>query len=217
MPTPSAQPFDEQEWQQGAQGAPRFEFEEVTGDEPAAPFDARAYDAPPRSEFDGFDDRDPSASQRAAGAGPRADRGPQRARRPRGGFESPFREAPSWDGAAAIAGSSDSRMWASIGHAAGAAGVLITGGTIGWLAPLLIWLTRRDYDPFAAEQAKEALNFQITTVILSVVFGILSIILIGIPFLLAVILGNIVFSIVGAIKTHQGEAYSYPYNFRFIR
>jgi len=212
MPTPSAQPFDEHEWQQGAQGAPRFEFEEVSGDEPAEPFDARAYDAPPRGEFDGFDDRAQSPGRDPAGR----ESGPQRARRPRGGFESPFREAPAWDGAAAAAGSSDSRMWASLGHGAGAAGVLITGGTIGWLAPLLIWLTRRDYDPFAAEQAKEALNFQITTVILSVVFGVLSIILIGIPFLIAVAIGNVVFSIVGAIKTHQGEAYSYPYNFRLI-
>ena len=99
----------------------------------------------------------------------------------------------------------------------GPVGVLITGGTIGWLAPLLIWLTRRDYDSFAAEQAKEALNFQITTVILSIIAGILCFILIGFPMLLGLILGNIIFSIVGAIKVHGGEPYRYPYNIRMIR
>lgn len=203
MSTPNNPAFDENEWQAGAAGAPRFEFEEVDGDASAKGFDARDYEV----GDDGASGGGPRQAHRAEFAGYAHSR--------------PFPDPPEYDRARdhAWAGTQhkDSRMWASLGHLAGAIGVLATGGTIGWLAPLLIWLTRKDYDDFAAEQAKEALNFQITTIILSFIAGILCMILIGIPILLALIVGDIVFSIVGAIKTHRGEPYSYPYNFRLIR
>jgi uncharacterized Tic20 family protein len=33
---------------------------------------------------------------------------------------------------------------------------------VGFWAPLIIWLLKKDQSPYIAEQAKEALNFQIT-------------------------------------------------------
>lgn len=197
MPTPSATPFDENEWQAGAQGAPRFEFVEDGAEPDPKAFNARDYDAPRETRFEDFDDRQSaqfeSSSQGFQGQAHRP--------RPEGAWTNEV---------------GDSRMWATFGHAAGAIGVFATGGTIGWLAPLLIWLIRRDYDVFAAEQAKEALNFQISMAIFAVIAGILCFVLIGFPMLLVLLIINVVCSIQGAIRTHRGEAYRYPYTIRFI-
>jgi uncharacterized Tic20 family protein len=58
--------------------------------------------------------------------------------------------------------------------------------------------------------AAQALNFQIIVMIALVVFGLLSLALIGIPFLIATAIAWVVFPILGAIKANNGEWYRYP-------
>jgi uncharacterized Tic20 family protein len=75
---------------------------------------------------------------------------------------------------------------------------------------------RRDDMPFAADQAKETLNFQITVYLAGLVCGILMLLVIG--FFLAVILvvAHIVLTLVAAVKASEGVAYRYPFNLRLI-
>lgn len=85
------------------------------------------------------------------------------------------------------------------------------------IAPLIIWQVKKDTLPFAAEQAKEALNFQITMTIWMIVSFILAFVVIGFVglFLLPVI--DITFTIIAAIKANDGVAYRYPMTMRFVK
>ena len=67
------------------------------------------------------------------------------------------------------------------------------------------------------DQAKEALNFQITVTIAMVISIILMIVIIG--GILAPIVGviNLVFCIIAAVKANNGEAYRYPFTLRLIK
>ncbi|MFT9496688.1 DUF4870 domain-containing protein [Anaerosolibacter sp.] len=85
---------------------------------------------------------------------------------------------------------------------------------LGWmvalpiLAPLVILVLTND--SFVKNQSKEALIFQIGVAILTVVFGILSVLLIGIPLLLVLLVGALIFPIIAVVKSCDGVDYSYP-------
>ena len=108
----------------------------------------------------------------------------------------------------------EERNWAMLAHLS----ALLTYATVigGMIAPLVIWLIRKDQGGFAAEQAKESLNFQITVFLIAIPCWILCLLLIG--FLLLWILGliNLILIIVAAVKTSHGVAYRYPFNLRLV-
>lgn len=81
---------------------------------------------------------------------------------------------------------------------------------------LLVWLLKKDDNPFLGEQGREALNFQITLLIAYMACYVLMLILIG--FLLAglVWLFNIIVCIAAAVHASKGENYRYPLTLRLI-
>jgi len=85
------------------------------------------------------------------------------------------------------------------------------------IAPLIIWLIKKDDMPFVDDQGKESLNFQITMMIGIIVSVPLLFVFIGWLLLPAVIVIDIVFSIIGAVAASKGERYRYPITIRFIR
>jgi uncharacterized protein len=91
------------------------------------------------------------------------------------------------------------------------------GGTVFSFIPgLLVWALKKDDNAYIADQAKEALNFQITVLIAQFVAGILAMILIGFIFMGIIWLLNIVFCIIAAISSSKGETYRYPFCLRLI-
>ena len=109
----------------------------------------------------------------------------------------------------------DACKTASLIHLSALLGLI--GNGIGFiLAPLVIWLLKRDDDPYIDEQGKEAVNFQITMTLAAIVAGLLIIVVIGIVLLPIVILAMIVFPIIAAMRAREGEPYRYPFSFRFI-
>jgi len=118
--------------------------------------------------------------------------------------------------------SSDERLWALFGHLSAFSAFIVTGlGCI--LGPLVIWLIKRDSMPFAADQAKEALNFNITVALACVALWIVTIATFGIGILLTLPLGIalaiawIVFTIIAAVKANEGVAYRYPVTLRLVK
>ncbi len=105
--------------------------------------------------------------------------------------------------------SKDARMWAMLCH--------LLAIFTSFIAPLIIWLVKKDEDPFIDNQGKEALNFQITVAIAMVVSWLLTAICIGIFLLFAVCVANLVFCIMGTVKANSGVAYRYPVSIRFIK
>ncbi|MCF7750965.1 DUF4870 domain-containing protein [Bacillus subtilis subsp. subtilis] len=105
----------------------------------------------------------------------------------------------------------DQRTMALVAH--------ILGIFTWFIGPLIIWMINKDDSSksFVTDQAKEALNFQITITIAMLICFVLMIVIIG--GLLAPLVGivNIVFCIIAAVKANNGEAYRYPFTLRLIK
>lgn len=123
--------------------------------------------------------------------------------------------------------SAEERQWAMFAHLSALVGGLVTAG---WLAslgcvigPLIIWQIKKETMPFASEQAKEALNFNITLAGIMVILMALGFLTIGIgfivigPLMLLIGLAALVFIIIAAIKSNEGVAYRYPFTLRLIK
>ena len=111
--------------------------------------------------------------------------------------------------------SKDERTWAMLCHFSAFAGLIFPFGN--FLAPLIIWLIKKEELPFVEDQGKEVLNFQISMTIYLLISGILCIILIGIPILIGLVIFCFIITIIAAISANDGTPYRYPINIRFIK
>ncbi|MCU1425149.1 MAG: hypothetical protein JWM51_1440 [Microbacteriaceae bacterium] len=117
---------------------------------------------------------------------------------------------------------SDDTLWASLSH---------FGGVIGFLPSLVIYLALKDRGTLTRQEAKEALNWQITFTILYLAFSLVLAIIGGILFFTplapvgAVLgwlpgliwLGNVALSIVAGLRVSAAGGYRYPVSIRLIR
>ncbi|HTI93547.1 MAG TPA: DUF4870 domain-containing protein [Puia sp.] len=85
------------------------------------------------------------------------------------------------------------------------------------LAPLIIWLVKKDESEFVRQNALESLNFQITLTICVIISAILTLIIIGAFLLMIIGIGGFILVIVASIKASEGKIYRYPVNFRLIK
>lgn len=106
-----------------------------------------------------------------------------------------------------------SRNWAMAAHLS-AFGALIV--PLPFLGPLIVWLIRREVDPYAGAHALEALNFNLTVTIATIVAIVLAFVLIGLLLLPVIVIVWIVFVVVAAVKAANGEPYRYPMTIRFV-
>jgi uncharacterized Tic20 family protein len=112
--------------------------------------------------------------------------------------------------------SKDARNWAMACHLSALVGLL--GNGIGFLlGPLVVWLVKKNDDPFIDEQGKEAVNFQITMLLAALVSAILILVIIGIFLLIVVAIVATVLPIIGAIKASEGEHFKYPFALRLVK
>ena len=106
-------------------------------------------------------------------------------------------------------------LWAALAHFSALASYLIPFGN--FAGPLIVWWLKKDAMPFVDDQGKEALNFQITLLILAAAVAITLCTPIG--FVLASLLAvyAVVMSIIAGVKASQGIAYRYPFTLRLIQ
>jgi hypothetical protein len=109
----------------------------------------------------------------------------------------------------------DEKNWGMYCHLAAFAGFIIPFGNV--IGPLVIWLIKKEEYSFVDQEGKESLNFQITVTIASMIAGLLSIVLIGIPLLIAIAVLTIIFVIKAIVETNEGRSYRYPFNLRLIK
>ena len=104
---------------------------------------------------------------------------------------------------------SDEKTMSMLAHAGGI--------FFGFLPALVIYLTKGNESAYIKEEAKEALNFQITLAIAYVVSTVLIIVLIGLLMMLVVWVASVALMIMAAIAVNNGNAYRYPINIRLIK
>ena len=85
---------------------------------------------------------------------------------------------------------------------------------VGFLAPLIIYLIKKDESSFVTSHAKESLNFQITIfiIIAALFITVIGILLVWIVGILALVL-----VIMATIKASEGKLYRYPFSLRLIK
>lgn len=137
----------------------------------------------------------------------------------------------------------EARSWAVACHLSALAGMWIPVGHL--LGPLVVWLIKRNDDPFIDEQGKEAVNFQLSATLYGIALVALLILAIapmgiadvvvgpmngGGPRMLAFLfmvlvglaaaiasLGWLVLVITAAIRASRGEGYRYPLTLRLVK
>ena len=82
------------------------------------------------------------------------------------------------------------------------------------LAPLIIYLIKKDDSKYVAAHAKESLNYQITVTIICIV---LVVTIVGILLVWLVAIASLVLVIIATIRASENKLYRYPVNFRFIK
>ena len=111
--------------------------------------------------------------------------------------------------------SAEERQWGLFAHLSSLAGLVIPLGNV--IGPLIIWQVKKDTMPFVADQGKEALNFNITIANAAIISFMLIFVVIGFVLMPLVGLVWLIFTILGAIKANNGEAYRYPFTLRLIK
>jgi uncharacterized Tic20 family protein len=128
---------------------------------------------------------------------------------------------------------SQDRTWAAVAHLAALTGHLIPFGSL--VGPLVIWLLKRDESPFVNEQGKEAVNFQLSTIVYGILYIAVTIAVVinagvhatnvaAFPVSLywVVVVGLLLWLIwtisviVGAVMAAGGKPFRYPLSIRFI-
>ena len=85
------------------------------------------------------------------------------------------------------------------------------------IAPLCLWLWKREGNPSVDAHGKEAVNFQISMAIYAIIAGFSILLVIGFILLPAVILTQIILTIVAALQASKGNFYRYPLTIRFLK
>jgi len=95
----------------------------------------------------------------------------------------------------------------------------LSGIVTGFIGPLVIWLINKDKSDktWVINEAKEALNFQITILIAMFVCAALTLILIGLFLIPIVAIAALVLAIMAGLKANSGESYRYPFTLRLIK
>lgn len=105
----------------------------------------------------------------------------------------------------------DEKLWSTLTH--------VLGIFFGWISALIIFLVFKDRGPFIKQHSTAELNFQITVVLAYVAATILAVVTFGILSILffPIWVVQIVFGILAAVKSNQGQPYEYPLAIKFIK
>src|SRR5262245_62516832 len=87
------------------------------------------------------------------------------------------------------------------------------------IVPIVVWITKKDSDDLATANAKEAINFQITSILWGLL--IVGLVVLGFKFVplmfvagalgLALAIAFVILPIIGAVKANGGDQYRYPF------
>ena len=137
----------------------------------------------------------------------------------------------------------DDRTWGTLVHLGGIIGhaVFAAGGNV--IGALVIWLIKKNDSAFVDREGKEAVNFQITIAILTLIVNIINGVRWGFWSFTKVFRGsnpwrdhewnfeffstialvqilwvlNLVFSILAAVEANKGRHYRYPVSWRVVK
>ena len=120
------------------------------------------------------------------------------------------------NGAASELTPEQERTWATVTHAVAGGAMILSAGTLGFVAALVIYLVYKDKGPFVRQHAADAVNIQLNALLWFIVSGILVLVLVGLALLAVVPIVATVLHVIGAIKAYNGEEHWSPLTIRFV-
>jgi uncharacterized Tic20 family protein len=101
-------------------------------------------------------------------------------------------------------------------HVSQLAGYIIPG--LGFAAPIVLWLMKRDISPKVDFAGKQIINFMLSLLLYYIIAAVLCLILIGFALLFVLAALELAFAIIAAIKASNGETnWEYPFTFKFLK
>ncbi len=108
-------------------------------------------------------------------------------------------------------------------HILAAIAAVVSGGTLAFVVPLVIWLIYKDRSALVDFHGKQNLNLQLTVIVSGIVAAIAGTLLfvvglaITLPLWGLYVLYALIISIVAGVRAHQGEYYRIPFMISFVR
>ncbi len=88
---------------------------------------------------------------------------------------------------------------------------------VGTILPIVLWQLKKNDVPSLDAHGKAVANWVLSEVIYFVAAILLSLVLIGIPLLIALAAASVIFPIIGAVKASSGEVWKYPLSIPFFK
>lgn len=108
------------------------------------------------------------------------------------------------------------RTWGTMSHVVPLAAMILSAGTLGFVASVILYVMYKDKGPFVRAHAANSLNVQIITGIVLLISIPLMFVLVGFfTFGLALLFAFVV-HIIGAIKANNGEWWDPPLTPKFV-
>jgi uncharacterized Tic20 family protein len=113
----------------------------------------------------------------------------------------------------------DEKTWILTSHLGGAAVAFLAGGTMGWVPPLVAMLAKGTESAAIRGNAVEALNFQLTWSVATVLAWVLVACSLGFLFFLPIITiaVAVILGLVGGIRAADTGFYRYPLTVRMVK
>jgi uncharacterized Tic20 family protein len=106
-------------------------------------------------------------------------------------------------------------------HGITLAATIFSGGTLSFIAALVMYLALKEKGPFVRRNTANALNIQITVAIGYLIGGLLAVTIIGLivalPLFAALFVYAVVTHIIGMVKANNGEWWDPPLTYTFVR
>lgn len=87
----------------------------------------------------------------------------------------------------------------------------------GIVLPIVMWATNKDEFPEIDSHGKNIVNWVLSLLIYTVIAAILMFVVIGFFLFFGLMLMNIIFAIIGAVKASQNVAWQYPLSIKFFK
>jgi len=93
---------------------------------------------------------------------------------------------------------------------------LLAFSGVGIIAPIIMWLLGNDKSVLVRRHGNRMMNWIVSSLIYATISLILCFVFVGIPLILIVGLLTIIFPIIAAVKSNDGQVWTYPLTFKFF-
>tara|TARA_R110000751_G_scaffold49002_1_gene109281 strand:+ start:2247 stop:2651 length:405 start_codon:yes stop_codon:yes gene_type:complete len=100
-------------------------------------------------------------------------------------------------------------------HLSQLASIIMPG--LGFVLPIVMWATNKDKNETIDRHGKVTLNWMISLFIYSLVCIVLWIVIIGMLGFFVLVIMNLIFAIIAAVKANDGELWVYPLSIKFFK